>query len=366
MGTLSIRNLNKFFGAHHVLKDISIEADQGEFLVLVGPSGCGKSTLLATIAGLQSADSGDIFIDGKDVSRKPPKDRDVAMVFQTYALYPNLTVAENIAFPLEARGVPKRTRREAVERVASILHIETLLNRRPRQLSGGQRQRVAMGRALVRQPEIFLFDEPLSNLDAKLRVVMRTEIKKLHQSLGTTMVYVTHDQIEAMTLASRIVVMHDGLVQQIGTPTEVYDRPMNRFIAGFMGSPAMNFLTGTMVEDGVSIMRPDGGEAFIPVDRFTESGHPVVLGIRPEAISDTPFADGEPVTKMNWPVDLLEPTGADTIGILARQSPDEDIVARLSPKTSVVAGEVAELFLNLSGLCAFDPETGAALWHATN
>ena len=364
MGTLSIRNLNKSFGALHILKDISVEAAQGEFLVLVGPSGCGKSTLLSAIAGLQKIDSGDIEIDGRDVSNMPPKDRDIAMVFQTYALYPNLTVAQNIAFPLQARGVPKADRKKAVDRVAGILHIEPLLNRRPKQLSGGQRQRVAMGRALVRDPEIFLFDEPLSNLDAKLRVVMRTEIKKLHQQLGTTMVYVTHDQIEAMTLATKIVIMKDGVIQQVGKPIDIYERPKNQFVAGFMGSPAMNFLDGLVAEGGVEIKRPDGCTVVVPVEGFAEVGRPVTLGVRPEAMSDTPFGHGEPTARIEWPVELLEPTGAETIGILSPQSEDEEIVARFSAKTPVAAGELAAIHLNLAGLCVFDPNNGAAIWHA--
>ncbi|MXY34473.1 MAG: ATP-binding cassette domain-containing protein, partial [Boseongicola sp. SB0664_bin_43] len=281
-----------------------------------------------------------------------------------YALYPNLTVAENIAFPLEARRVPKAARKAAVDRVAALLHIEPLLDRRPRQLSGGQRQRVAMGRALVRDPEIFLFDEPLSNLDAKLRVVMRTEIKKLHQRLGTTMVYVTHDQIEAMTLATKIAVMKDGVILQVGKPIEIYERPENRFVAGFMGSPAMNFLDGKVVGGGVEVQSPDGGAVVVPIKGVSDIGRPVTLGIRPEAISDTPFGHGEPTVQFEWSVSLLEPTGAETIGILSPQPDGEEIVARLSAKTTIDAGKIASFHLSLASLCAFDPSSGAAIWHA--
>src|SRR6202041_1582333 len=242
MATLEIRSLRKRFGSLEILKGIDISLEQGGFLVLVGPSGCGKSTLLNTIAGLESISSGEILIGGQVVNDLHPSKRDIAMVFQSYALYPNMSVAENIAFGMEMRGVPKPDREKAVAAVAKTLQIEHLLSRRPSQLSGGQRQRVAMGRALVRHPRVFLFDEPLSNLDAKLRVQMRVELKKLHERLGTTAIYVTHDQVEAMTLGDRVVVMRDGRVQQVGDPMELYNQPANRFVAGFIGSPAMNFV----------------------------------------------------------------------------------------------------------------------------
>ncbi|MER9356451.1 ATP-binding cassette domain-containing protein, partial [Mesorhizobium sp. M0514] len=250
MSTLIIRSLRKNFGAVEVLKGIDLEARNGEFIALVGPSGCGKSTLLAMIAGLESVTSGEIRIDGRLVNSVAPKDRDIAMVFQSYALYPTMTVRENITFGMESRRVPKPQQDEAVKRVAAFLQIEPLLGRKPGQLSGGQRQRVAMGRALVRDPKLFLFDEPLSNLDAKLRVDMRTEIKKLHHRVGKTTVYVTHDQVEAMTLASRIAVMHQGEVQQFDDPATIYNRPANMFVAGFMGSPAMNFLAAELSQEG--------------------------------------------------------------------------------------------------------------------
>ncbi|MGO7093683.1 ABC transporter ATP-binding protein, partial [Rhizobium leguminosarum] len=288
------------FGAVDILKGIDLELEKGGFLVLVGPSGCGKSTLLNTIAGLETITSGDIKIDGRDISGLHPSKRDIAMVFQSYALYPNMTVAGNIAFGMEIRGVPKEERVKTIGQVSDMLQIGHLLDRKPSQLSGGQRQRVAMGRALVRNPQVFLFDEPLSNLDAKLRVDMRTEIKRLHQRMGTTFVYVTHDQIEAMTLATKIAVLKDGVLQQFGTPAEIYNSPSNIFVADFMGSPAMNLLTAT-VENGaggleVSLERPNAAPLRLPViagnDGLTAyTGRQVIFGIRPEALTDPDGAD---------------------------------------------------------------------------
>ena len=261
MAYLSIDNVCKSFGTVEVLKGINIEAEEGEFLVLVGPSGCGKSTLLNLIAGLETISSGQISIKGRMVNQVPPKDRDIAMVFQSYALYPNMNVKKNLSFGLETRKVPKAEIEKTIAKVAAILQIEDLLGRKPSQLSGGQRQRVAMGRAIARNPSVFLFDEPLSNLDAKLRVDMRTEIKKLHQRLGATIVYVTHDQIEAMTLADRIAIMKDGVLQQLGTPHEVYNRPDTQFVAGFIGSPSMNFLP-------VNIHGSNGGGGLHRIDQL--------------------------------------------------------------------------------------------------
>ncbi|SHJ63342.1 carbohydrate ABC transporter ATP-binding protein, CUT1 family [Ruegeria lacuscaerulensis ITI-1157] len=259
---LDIKNLYKNYGATEILKDINISIEPGDFLVLVGPSGCGKSTLLNCIAGLEPISGGTLSIGGKDMTHVSPKDRDIAMVFQSYALYPTMSVAKNITFGMKVRGVDQATQDAKLKEVASLLQIEPLLNRRPSQLSGGQRQRVAMGRALVRDPKLFLFDEPLSNLDAKLRVEMRTEIKKLHQTLDASIVYVTHDQIEAMTLATKIVVLKGGVVQQIGTPAEIYNRPANLFVADFMGSPAMNLIPARVQRNGtgtqVSIARAGG------------------------------------------------------------------------------------------------------------
>src|ERR1700690_2566382 len=275
MATLEIRTLRKRFGSLEILKSIDISLENGGFLVLVGPSGCGKSTLLNTIAGLESISSGEILIGGQVVNDLHPSKRDIAMVFQSYALYPNMSVAENIAFGMEMRGVPKPEREKAVAAVAKTLQIEHLLSRRPSQLSGGQRQRVAMGRALVRQPRVFLFDEPLSNLDAKLRVDMRVEIKRLHQQTGTTIVYVTHDQIEAMTLATKIAVLKDGELQQVGTPHEIYNSPSNLFVADFMGSPAMNLLEGKVTradgEPRIVLQRKDHPPIVLPAPASAEA-----------------------------------------------------------------------------------------------
>src|ERR1700761_7404338 len=294
MAFLEINGLRKRFGSLEILKGIDLSLDKGGFLVLVGPSGCGKSTLLNTIAGLESNSSGEIRVDGNTINDLHPSKRDIAMVFQSYALYPNMSVAQNMAFGMEMRGVPKPERDKAVAAVAKTLQIEHLLARRPSQLSGGQRQRVAMGRALVRDPRVFLFDEPLSNLDAKLRVDMRVEIKRLHAATGTTIVYVTHDQIEAMTLATRIAVMKDGIVQQFGTPAEIYNSPANLFVADFMGSPSMNLLEGKVSKaDGAAsiVIDRQGHEPIVipaptsaDVNRLNE-GARVILGIRPEAVN---------------------------------------------------------------------------------
>jgi len=281
--------VRKRFGTVEVLKDINLEAGAGEFIALVGPFGCGKSTLLAMIAGLETVSEGEIRIDGALVNSVAPKDRYIAMVFQSYALYPTMTARQNITFGMESRGVPRAEQDAAVKRVSALLQIEPLLNRKPGQLSGGQRQRVAMGRALVRDPKLFLFDEPLSNLDAKLRVDMRTEIKKLHQRVGKTTVYVTHDQIEAMTLASRIAVMHLGSIQQFDEPQVVYDRPANIFVAGFMGSLSMNFIPAEVVKAGggpaVAVAIAGGGSAMLALARKPASvpaDGKVVLGVRSE------------------------------------------------------------------------------------
>jgi multiple sugar transport system ATP-binding protein len=306
MGALSIRQVRKSYGNTHILKSIDIEVDKGEFLILVGPSGCGKSTLLSMIAGLDSPTSGQILIGDRDVTYAPPKDRDIAMVFQSYALYPNMNVAQNISFGLEMRKVPKAEREAAVQRVAKMLQIEHLLDRKPGQLSGGQRQRVAMGRALSRNPALFLFDEPLSNLDAKLRVEMRAEIKLLHQRTKTTTVYVTHDQVEAMTLGDRIAVMRDGIVQQLGTPDDIYGRPATLYVAQFIGSPAMNTVNAQRGSEGLvcqghNLILSEGDAAAVLASGAKE----VIYGLRPEALR---FADaGLPGT-----LRMLEPTGPET------------------------------------------------------
>src|SRR6201989_545595 len=283
MSSVSIRDVRKSFGTFEVLHGVSIPIEDGEFVVLVGPSGCGKSTLLRMLAGLENITSGTISIGDKVVNNVQPKERDIAMVFQNYALYPHMTVADNMGFSLKLRGAKPEEISTGVKRAAEILALTPLLDRYPRQLSGGQRQRVAMGRAIVRDPQVFLFDEPLSNLDAKLRVAMRTEIKELHQRLRTTTVYVTHDQIEAMTMADKIVVMHDGNVEQIGAPLTLYDRPDNVFVAGFIGSPAMNLLSGRINHNGTLAFEGPGG-ARLPLDGAAGSfdGRSAIYGVRPE------------------------------------------------------------------------------------
>ena len=305
MASVVIRDVRKAFGLTPVIHGVSITIDDGQFVVLVGPSGCGKSTLLRMLAVLENITAGEIKIGDRIVNNLPPKERDVAMVFQNYALYPHMTVAANMAFSMKLRGAPKQEIEQRVKRAAEILGLQALLERFPRQLSGGQRQRVAMGRAIVRDPQVFLFDEPLSNLDAKLRVQMRTEIKELHQRLKTTTVYVTHDQIEAMTMADKIVVMHDGRVEQIGAPLEVYDRPQNLFVAGFIGSPAMNFLPGTIRANGKLEFEGPGGTCLPLAGAPSGSdGKAAVYGMRPEHF--TVADDGADAT-----VVVVEPTGSE-------------------------------------------------------
>ncbi|MEP7181196.1 MAG: sn-glycerol-3-phosphate ABC transporter ATP-binding protein UgpC [Betaproteobacteria bacterium] len=309
MASIAIRGVDKSFGATHVLHDVDLEVDDGEFLVLVGPSGCGKSTLLRMIAGLEEVSGGEIAIGGRVVNDLPPKDRDIAMVFQNYALYPHMTVRENMAFSLKLRKEPRATVDKKVTGAADTLDLAAFLDRFPRQLSGGQRQRVAMGRAIVRDPRVFLFDEPLSNLDAKLRVQMRVEIKSLHQRLHATSVYVTHDQIEAMTMADRIVVLQDGRVEQIGTPLELYDHPANLFVAGFIGSPAMNFVRGRLRRgnDAVWVEAGDGTRLPVGGDRTGQEGQEVVYSFRPAQLTLGAAGAGIPARIL-----VIEPTGADT------------------------------------------------------
>ena len=305
MASVTIGQVEKYFGRTHIIKGVSIDIADGEFCVLVGPSGCGKSTLLRMIAGLEEISAGDIHIGAKRVNQMPPKERDIAMVFQNYALYPHMTVRDNMAFSLLLAKQAADKIAERVDIAAGILGLHALLDRYPRQLSGGQRQRVAMGRAIVRDPQVFLFDEPLSNLDAKLRVSMRTEIKELHQRLKTTSIYVTHDQIEAMTMADKIVVMRDGIVEQTGSPLELYDHPANQFVAGFIGSPSMNFLPGVVHDNQVTLA--DGKQLPMPLHARATEGQSVVYGIRPEHL-DIAAADEGLATE----VVVVEPTGADT------------------------------------------------------
>jgi multiple sugar transport system ATP-binding protein len=368
LSALTVRNLRKNYGALEVLKGVDLEAQPGEFIALVGPSGCGKSTLLAMIAGLESVTSGEIWIGDRLVNSVPPKDRDIAMVFQSYALYPTMTVRENITFGMESRGVPRAEQAEAVKRVAALLQIEALLGRKPGQLSGGQRQRVAMGRALVRDPKLFLFDEPLSNLDAKLRVDMRTEIKKLHNRVGKTTIYVTHDQVEAMTLASRIAVMHQGEVQQFDAAQTIYSRPANIFVAGFMGSPAMNFipaeLEGEAGRAAVSVRTANGGRTALPLVQPLPSDAPknVVLGIRPEHIhrfSDDLRHRKPGVAPIDAPVELVEPTGAETLAVL--RFGDLEVTGRFDPDSAPRMGETITLGIDMARACLFDPKSQSLL-----
>ena len=311
--SVSIRNLSLNFGAVQVLQEMNLEVAQGEFLVLLGPSGCGKSTLLNCIAGLLDVSGGQIFISGKNVTWEEPKNRGIGMVFQSYALYPQMSVKKNLSFGLRVAGLPRDEIERRVKRAAEMLQIEPLLERKPANLSGGQRQRVAIGRALVRDVDVFLFDEPLSNLDAKLRSDLRVEIKRLHQRLQNTMIYVTHDQIEAMTLADRIAIMRDGIIQQLDTPHEIYNRPVNLFVAGFIGSPSMNFITGELADQVISV---DG--LSLPVDRYgfgpgnDDLKAKVILGIRPEHVIVGEAALTQPVT-FESEIEIVEPMGSDTI-----------------------------------------------------
>lgn len=362
MAALTIRNLYKRFGKNvETLKNVNIAINSGEFLILVGPSGCGKSTLMNMIAGLEEVSAGDILIDGKEVTHTPPKDRDIAMVFQSYALYPNMTVRDNIAFGLQIRKLPAAEIAAEVARVAKLLQIDHLLERKPAQLSGGQQQRVAMGRALARRPKIYLFDEPLSNLDAKLRVEMRTEVKKLHRRLGTTIVYVTHDQIEAMTLADRIAVMKDGVVQQLGTPEEIYERPANLFVAGFIGSPPMNQIPIDVSEAQGKVVAlltgSDGQRMALPLgDGYRHLlGQSLLLGLRPEAITEVqPHRfDHASVCREHFTVIMTEPTGPDILTLV--QLNGVEVCARLAPQAAPVIGQPVELMFDSARALLFDP-----------
>ncbi len=338
MGALAIKQVRKRFGSTEVLKGIDLEIEAGEFLILVGPSGCGKSTLLAMIAGLEQPSSGQIFIGERDVTHLPSKDRDIAMVFQSYALYPNMSVAQNIAFALEMRKVPKAQREATVQRVAALLQISHLLERKPGALSGGQRQRVAMGRALARDPKLFLFDEPLSNLDAKLRVEMRAEIKLLHQRTQTTTVYVTHDQVEAMTLGDRIAVMKDGEVLQFGTPAEIYTRPATRFVAEFIGSPAMNMVAAQRSAQGLQAagvnlaLEPAQQAALLAVDAASTAN--ITYGLRPEDLS---FAE----TGLPGTLTIIEPTGPETY--LTADTALGKLTARVPGNVALRVGQAVHL-----------------------
>jgi multiple sugar transport system ATP-binding protein len=347
MANVSIRNVKKRFGEAQVLHGVSIEIPDGSFTVLVGPSGCGKSTLLRMIAGLENISDGEIALAGKVVNQVPPKQRDIAMVFQNYALYPHMTVRDNMAFSLTLAKKDKAFIDLRVNKAAAILGLAPLLERFPRQLSGGQRQRVAMGRCIVRDPQVFLFDEPLSNLDAKLRVAMRTEIKELHQRLKTTSVYVTHDQIEAMTMADQIVVMHDGRVEQTGSPLELYDRPANRFVAGFIGSPAMNFIDGTQ-KDG-ALVAANGARLPLAAAQAANDGRTLVYGIRPEHLD---LADDG----IEAEVVVIEPTGSET-QLVARLG-QQEIIAIFRERHAFAPGQKIRLKPRAPVAHLFDASSG--------
>jgi multiple sugar transport system ATP-binding protein len=352
VAAIQIRALCKNFGDAAVLRSIDLDVDDGEFVVLVGPSGCGKSTLLRTIAGLEAITSGEIRIGGRLVNDLPPRDRDVAMVFQSYALYPHMNVRENMSFGLKLRGMPPARIDAIVQAAASKLEIQELLQRKPRELSGGQRQRVAMGRAMVREPQAFLFDEPLSNLDARLREQMRYEIRKLQRDLGTTSIYVTHDQIEAMTMADRIVAMHEGVAQQIGTPADLYDNPANLFVAGFIGAPAMNFLDATLQDETVMIEGRRLGAAGSPQPNLRERR--VTVGIRPERIA---FCD--PAQGLTACVDFIEPTGLGTI--LHLRLGAQRIKVFTSDRLGLRATDTVGIAVQACDLLLFDPASGRRL-----
>ena len=356
MAAVKIRNVQKHFGGTHVIRGVDVDIADGEFAVLVGPSGCGKSTLLRMIAGLEEIGSGEIEIGGRVVNNVQPKERDIAMVFQNYALYPHMNVRDNMAFSMLLAKRPSAEIDERVDTAAKILGLTDLLQRFPRQLSGGQRQRVAMGRAIVRDPQVFLFDEPLSNLDAKLRVAMRTELKELHQRLKTTSIYVTHDQIEAMTMADQIVVMRDGLVEQRGQPLDLYDNPANLFVAGFIGSPAMNFLPGRVRRaNGSALIEMAGGVTVpLPPRVSAENGQEVVFGTRPEHLDLAQGGDGLPAT-----VSVVEPTGADT-QVFAKFGGTE-MTAVFRERHDFRAGEAIRLKPDLERAHVFDAGTGRTL-----
>lgn len=364
MATVLLKNATKVYeGGNVAVKNVTVEINDREFVVLVGPSGCGKSTVLRMIAGLEEITSGEILIDGKVVNNVPPKDRDIAMVFQNYALYPHMSVFENIAFGLKLRKYDQNEIKKRVEEAAVILNLQDYLNRKPRQLSGGQRQRVAVGRAIVRKPKVFLFDEPLSNLDAKLRVQMRTEISKLHKNLEATMIYVTHDQTEAMTMGDKIVILKDGEVQQVGAPLELYGKPLNKFVAGFIGSPAMNFIGGKIIKSDKIYFMPDKLNSNILLDTIhTEKLHPyenkeILLGIRPEDITLT--TERTQTESIAVKIEVVEPMGNETLIYFTLQ--DTQIIARVDPNQHFKIGMDYQLQINKNKLHFFNKDNGLAI-----
>jgi multiple sugar transport system ATP-binding protein len=365
MANVKIKGLHKHFGGVHAVRGIDLDIADGEFAVLVGPSGCGKSTLLRTIAGLEDIDEGEIEIGGEIVNNVRPRDRDVAMVFQDYALYPHMTAGRNIGFGLKARKFPKEEIEKRVQRAAQMLSITQLLGRYPRQLSGGQRQRVAIGRAIVRNPKLFLFDEPLSNLDAQLRDEMRGEIKRLHQEISTTMIYVTHDQIEAMTLADRIVLMRDGVIEQQGAPLDLFERPATRFVAGFLGSPQMSFLPGRLVRDvsGNMVHLGETGPSLpLPPSRKlngADDGMPVLLGLRPEHMIRAQGTPGEGIVRYDATIELIQPTGSRSYATFRLGS--EPVMAELQAHDVSRPGEKIPIDINLTRASLFDAASEKAI-----
>jgi len=364
MANVLYDHVTKEFGDVVAVNDLTLNIDDKEFIVLVGPSGCGKTTALRMLAGLEEITKGEVRIGDRVVNDVPPKDRDIAMVFQSYALYPHMSVYDNMAFGLKLRKTPKQDIKRRVQEAAEILGIQDMLARKPRQLSGGQRQRVALGRAIVREPKVFLFDEPLSNLDAKLRGAMRSEITKLHQRLATTFIYVTHDQIEAMTMATRIAVINKGVLLQLDTPQMLYDRPDNMFVAGFMGAPAMNFFKAKLVKDG-GHMFVQGGAFRVPItlDRKSYQNYvdkPVVMGIRPEDIYNPAFVPpGIHVAPVDAKVDVTELMGNEiSLYLLAGQ---DNIVARVDPRTDFRMGDKVQVSFNMDKIHVFDPDTEKAI-----
>lgn len=361
MAQVKLQNVSKIYENNYLaVKDVNFTVEDKEFVVLVGPSGCGKTTILRMIAGLEEISKGELYIDGKLMNDVPAKDRDIAMVFQNYALYPHMTVFENMAFGLRIRKYPKEEIKRRVEEAAKILGIDHLLDRKPKQLSGGQRQRVAVGRAIVRKPKVFLFDEPLSNLDAKLRVQMRTEISKLHQKLEATMIYVTHDQTEAMTMGDKIVVLKDGIVQQIDTPLNLYYRPINKFVAGFIGSPAMNFITGKIVlSNGLKFISDKNGFLFAIkenqslLEKYIEKR--VIVGIRPEDFYPSSISQNNDLEKVNVNIEVVEPMGNETFVYFLLDN--VQFVARINSAVNVKSGNRFELTFNPAKIHLFDIES---------
>ena len=353
---IELAGIQKYYGGYHALRGIDIAIPKGQFVALVGPSGCGKSTLLRTIAWLETITSGAIRIKGEDITRQPPRLRDIAMVFQSYALYPHMTVEKNLTYSLRLKGVARAEARRKAEEIAAITGLGQLLDRYPRELSGGQRQRVAMGRAIIRNPKAFLFDEPLSNLDAALRVHMRAEVRKLHNSLGATSVYVTHDQIEAMTMADHVVVMRAGVIEQQGAPLELYDRPVNRFVAGFIGSPAMNFIDGVITETGDAVRLALPGDPTLSFAGHRPAGEAVTVGLRPEHLNVV--ADTVTGNTMRLPVSLVEQTGSMTY-VVTETEPMLTVAANMS--RAILTAKSLDVQIDPANVYLFDRKTEEAL-----